>query len=383
MPDVHSKILGSSTASRRYHCPGSIDLEAVYPDSESEWAAEGTGLHSAMEWLLGEDLQAEDAAGMTFYGFPMVPERVELLAYCIDAFDETVGDNPFFLEKTLPFPGVEGSFGTGDVIWYEPNPDGRTWRRMGVMDWKFGAGVAVTTPGNMQAKFLLSSARAFYPQCTKDTELHAQFVQPRLDYNEAAVFEHSDLDAFEADIRHAIHVRRFQENNLKTGSHCRFCKAVSSCPAHIGKAREALAWGNIARDLPAAMAMLDDLETFISGVRAAAHNALTAGAEVQGWKLVNKRSSGRVWDMPEEEVNKRLYSRFGLLKGQRFNNTLISPAQAEKLVGKGKVDDMVRMKESSGTTLAREDDKREAVNRPARTLTAFSAAITKKDGKNG
>lgn len=382
MPDVHSDILGSSTASRRYHCPGSIDLEADFPNFETSWAAEGTACHSAMEWLLGEDLPAEDAAGMEFYGFPMVPERVDMLRYCVEAFDETVGDNPFYLEKTLPFPGIEGSFGTGDVIWFEENPDGKTWRRMGVMDWKFGGGVPVTTPGNMQAKFLLSSARAFYPQCTKDTELHAQFVQPRLDYKEPAVFTHAELDAFEADIRHAIHVRRYQDGNLKTGSWCRFCKAVSACPAHIGKAREALAWGKVGRDLPAALAMLDDLELFIAETRAAAHNALTAGAEVQGWKLVDKRSSGRVWDIPEEEVNKKLYSRFGLLKSQRFNNTLISPAQAEKLVGKGKVDDMVRMKESSGTTLAREDDKREAVNRPARTLSAFSAAITNKDGKN-
>lgn len=380
MPDVHSKILGSSTASRRYNCPGSIDLEAQFPNVESSYAAEGTGLHSAMEYLLGEDLAAEDAAGMVFYNIPMDVERVGLLRYCIEAFDETVGDNPFYLEKTLPFPGVEGSFGTGDVIWFEPNPDGHTWRRMGVMDWKFGGGVPVYTPGNMQAKFLLSSARAHYPQCTPETELHAQFVQPRLDYKEAAQFTHTELDAFEADIRHAINVRRYQDDNLKTGSWCRFCNAVAACPAHMAKAREALAWGNVSKDLPAALALLDDLETFISGVRAAAHNAMTAGAEVQGWKLVNKRSTGRVWDLPEDEVDRALYRKFGLLKGQRFNNTLISPAQAEKLVGKGKVDDMVRMKESSGTTLAREDDKREAVNRPARTLSAFSTAITQKDG---
>lgn len=374
----HSKVVGSSTAARRYHCPGSIDLEAEIPEPpESSYAAEGTALHSGMEWLLDNDLMPADMKGMTFYGYEITSEYVDLLSYCLRAFEDVVGVNDFDLETTFEFPGIEGAFGTGDVIWYDWGSEALD--RAGIMDWKFGGGVAVTTPGNMQAKFLLCGMRAKAEGITRDTKLFATFVQPRKDYAETVEFTHAELDAFEADLHHAVTHRRYAEDNLKTGSHCKFCKATVICPKKQALAQAAFQWGDLAKeDLPKALAMVEEVEAWAAEVRSAAHKALDAGAEIQGWKLVQKRGR-RVWDpeLTEKQIERRLYEK-GLLKPQRFNSTLITPPQAEKLLGVGTVRemDLVRNVDGKGTTLARENDERPAVQGTARNLSTLFRAIS-------
>jgi hypothetical protein len=371
---LHSKIVGSSTASRRLACPGSIDLEVQIPEPpESIYAAEGTGLHEAMEFILNHDLQPGDVAGRLFYGIEMTPERIELLQFCIDIFEAiATPDRAFEVEKTLPFPAVEGAFGTGDVLVFNDNRS-----RFDLLDWKFGAGVPVYTPGNSQMKFLLSAARAAYPdEITPSTRMFATIVQPRLDYAESAEFTHDELDSFETDLKHALNVRRFGENNLSVGDHCRFCKAAAVCPARMALARSAFAWDALTQErLPQALAMVDTVEEWVKDVRELAHRALTAGSEIQGWKLVQKRGS-REWNEQDPvKLEKLLYRKLGLLRDQRFNSKLISPAQAEKLVGKKAVEGLAQMTEGNGTTLAREGDKRPAVNVPGRSLNLLATAI--------
>jgi hypothetical protein len=152
---LHSNIVGSSTAKRRLACPGSIDLEAAAPvPPESPYAAEGTALHSAMEYLLTEDdATLDQATGMTFYHHVISPERAALLDFCLKAFNGVVTPGTEYdVEKTYPFPRIPGAFGTGDIAYFASD-------RVGVVDWKFGGGVFIPAEDNAQMKFLLCGMR--------------------------------------------------------------------------------------------------------------------------------------------------------------------------------------------------------------------------------
>jgi hypothetical protein len=93
-----------------------------------------------------------------------------------------------------------------------------------------------------------------------------------------------------------------------------------------------------------------------------AHDLLEQGQPVRGWKLVNGRQM-RSWENEDKAV--RYFAKVGLPAADRFVKKLISPAQAEKVLKAARLPaelpaHLVR-KESSGTTLAPESDKRPAV----------------------
>ncbi len=101
----------------------------------------------------------------------------------------------------------------------------------------------------------------------------------------------------------------------------------------------------------------DRLEEWIGRVREHAFNVLNQGGEVQGWKLVAKRST-RKW-ADEATVTKKAKKCFG---DKAFTTPeLLSPAQMEKQIKISKqfvADNTVST--SSGSTLVRADDPRPA-----------------------
>jgi hypothetical protein len=96
-------------------------------------------------------------------------------------------------------------------------------------------------------------------------------------------------------------------------------------------------------------------------VKDTAHRHLEEGGSIDGWKLVQKRAT-RKWT--DEEAADRFMQEAGVPPEQRSVNTVISPAEAEKVLKRlkaGEIPDSLVSKISSGTTLATADDKRPAV----------------------
>lgn len=111
------------------------------------------------------------------------------------------------------------------------------------------------------------------------------------------------------------------------------------------------------------MAMVSALETWCKEVKTAAHLALEQGAKVPGFKLVNKRAL-RVWS-DQEAVEDKVRKAKKLKMADAFTLKLLSPPQLEKVCKeKGipfKAYTEYITSHSSGTTLAPESDKRQAV----------------------
>jgi len=365
---AHSTVVGGSSAGRVLQCPGSVQLCSMYPNIESEFAAEGTAFHMALDMIFsGIAKEDRDVIGLTFNGYVITEEMFEegivpILEHW-DALDQELGGIDYFSERRVTFPGIENAFGTTDLI-------GTAKDRTVVYDFKLGRGVAVSAEDNPQMKYY--ALAAMHSEGTKhffapDKPVEVFIAQPRVGDGEPFsrwATSVKQLEAFGVELRHAVETALQPDAPLKMGPYCKFCSAKSGCPLYQNVARDGL---KIDRDqmvehleewLPQAD-LLIELGNFIKTL---AHDQMEKGAAIRGWKLVNKRLT-RSWKSDEAAI--KYFTKIGLPAADRHVKKIISPAQAEKALKAARLPDTLPdhlvEKVSSGTTLAPESDKRPAV----------------------
>lgn len=422
-PTAHSTLVGGSTAAMRLACPASYQLSAKLPATSkkgSSYADEGTALHGAMAYMIENDvLDAHEVEGMEFAGhdeedgsagvaYVMTKELIdEALAPALEFFDLQVTpyeDAIWLVEQRVEMPGIPGAFGTGDVIICIPSQ-----RTTILDDWKFGVGVPVKAMyvgkdeegefeyPNPQLMFYGRAAMHSLPHmfggtCWEDIpddwriELH--IAQPRartksddlaqatIERYTRAVTTKAELEEFrKALIRAVSEAKGAEKPKMQRGEHCRFapCKAV--CPLWLEPALD-LTKALVAREeragsalgdvwdygaaYSAILALAHIVEPMLKEAEKQAHAFMEAGGKVPGWKLVDKKSSGRAWTKPDNEVVDEL-RRLGLPDNAIFKTEVRSPPQVEKdllKINQNLPKGYFAPKPSSGTTLALEDDKR-------------------------
>jgi hypothetical protein len=269
-PDTHSAIVGGSSASRILGCPGSVDLLAKIPaavlNESSSYADEGTGLHEIMAYLV----ENPDVGENDIINDPKVAELWEtyqlddkrlwdavLPAYrsfnaYLDTLYETDDDEVRIrVESKVEMPGIEGAFGTCDVLIRAP-------KKTVVWDWKFGQGVPVLASykvkresevgyvpddeavfdefGNDQLMFYARAAMHSYPdyfvEDPNPRPVELVICQPRILDEELSTFETAtdDLESFRLDLIDAVEEAQSGKGQLKKGSYCRFAKCKTLCP---------------------------------------------------------------------------------------------------------------------------------------------------------
>lgn len=281
---AHSQVVGSSTAKRVLACPASIDLCEKAPAAPSSaYADEGSALHLAVEHILHHDLEGPEIIGMTFRDYEITEDLLyECVLPCVEAADDFIGDRPFLIEKRLPFPGIPGAFGTGDLMVFRD--DGTLY---GVADWKFGGGVQVTAKGNAQAKFLACGGRAAYGI---HEDVKVMFVQPRLGGRTDDTFTAADLDVFETELIHAVNSRR---DEIAMGDHCRFCSAKLICPAQHRMLADLEKRQLIAEELPDLLARAEHVAQLVKAAQDMAYDLVSSGTPVEGYKLIEGKELPR------------------------------------------------------------------------------------------
>lgn len=374
----HSTVVGGSTAARVRHCQGSVRLARSMPRSpESEFAAEGTALHEGIAGILDQDFKEDRSiVGVTFHKHVITEAMFEdaikpALAY-FDSLMKEFDEPEFAVEQRVAFEGIEGAFGTADVIMRAPD-------RSVVLDWKFGRGVPVSAEDNDQLKFY-AYAGLTTPDCKDlfeqddDWPVELFIVQPRVeDGNSRWLTSVKQLKAFARDLKHAVKKAEEPDAHFELGPWCRFCPAKPACPLLLDKVDEAMAANleELGEDVADWLQAAEQLDGWIRSVRELAHERLESGQAVPGWKLVAKRAS-RFWK--DEKAAQGVLRRLGLKSADMFEKTFLSPAAAEKALKKigAELDEKASTKlidkKSSGNTLAREDDKRPAIVLPAKVL---------------
>jgi len=364
---AHSAV-GGSSAKRILECPGSMLLCEKYPSKSSEFAEEGTAGHEAIDMILqGKTKDDRDVIGLTFNKIVITEEfyeeAIEPALTLFDALDKELGGIDFYNEQRVTFPGIDGAFGTVDIV-------GKARDRTVVIDWKLGAGVPVDAEANAQLLYYAYAAAHTSPTdkfFDRDRPIEMFIISPRSRNGEPMtrwMTSYLQLDAFAIDLKHAVDKALEPDAPFKLGPHCQFCSGKIGCSLYNTLATETLALTpdelaeQLAERLPYADAMID----LGKRLKDMAHALLEQGQPVRGWKLVNGRQS-RNW--ADEDKTLKYFAKVGLPAADRYVKKIVSPAQAEKaLKAAGLPDELPKAlvdSRPSGTTLAPESDKRPAV----------------------
>jgi hypothetical protein len=305
-PSLHSK-LPPSGAERWMTCPGSVVLSEGMPESESEYAAEGTRAHAFAErWLLMHFAQH----GLSpFIGGP----DEEMAGYVKVYTDEcirigSVEKAKIFLEKQVAVN--EDVYGTADFITWHPDT-----HTLYVRDLKYGAGVVVNVERNVQLR--IYALATLMTMKLPARIINIGIVQPRYDHPDGPIrsidFDVSDLLDLHADVADAVGrasmaeqakgSKDWNDNFLKPSEKgCRWCLASPKCPALKQKA-QALAKQVFGEVLPPAtkpaynplelartLDFLPIMEAWIKNTREFAYGEAEKGIEIPDYKLVEKQA---------------------------------------------------------------------------------------------
>lgn len=362
-------------------CPGSIRMSEGLPNTSSPYAIEGSAAHALAERALRRGLDPEvwldtEIAvrdGGEVHHVLVDEDMVDAVRVFVEFVRSQVDAGELMIEQRFdlsPLNPPGPMFGTSDAVVWDANE-----RRLHVIDFKYGRGVAVDAVENSQLRYYALGA---VTALRKRPELvTTTIVQPRAEHPAGIIrsdtFSFDDLVAFKEALFAAARATQDPDAPLVVGDHCRFCPALAICPAQaetmalvaqqefaltepepvVFPAPEHLSLEQIQLVLKHA----DNIEAWLGAVRRHVHDQLEAGVHIPGWKLVDKRATRRWVD---DSVVERLESEYEIDLHVRKP---MSPAQAEKaLKAIGvKLDPELVIKQSGGRKLAPDHDPRPAL----------------------
>ena len=359
---AHAK-LSPSGAHRWMRCPGSVVLEAEYPDTGSAYAAEGTCAHELAAAVLTDPefvIPVGETKTVDGYQIKVTQDMADhVMDYCKLVWERAEGKT-LLVEQRVPIghlTGEEGATGTSDVIIVDYDQEA-----IEVIDLKYGMGVKVYAEDNEQMQMYALGALHEHSLISDFSWATMVIHQPRLNHVAEWTISTHQLERFGEEVARAAAARvedahrgvyekpgpLWVEKHLVPGDkQCRFCKAKATCPAlreevtAISGPATAADFAAFVPDVPSAetgdnylsmaMSKVDMVEGWCKAVRAEVERRLLAGQTVDGWKLVEGRKGNRAW-ADEDAVEEMFKKSFRLRDDEMYVRKLISPTAAEKLL---------------------------------------------------
>ena len=352
--------LAPSSAERWTTCPASVQMEAGFPDRDSEYSKLGTAAHKLLEHLLRGTLDVSMVTpGIKVDEIELDQEDIDAVMKALTYVYENQGQGIIYPETKvdagITFNRTDCK-GTADVMITHPDC-------LEVIDYKHGSGVCVDVVNNKQAILYALGALSLFD--LEFPKVKITIIQPRIEHEDGEVahsveYTREDLNAWAVYFGQCATLTdeitpTFNPVNSKEV--CGWCKARATCPALAQKAlveAQALDWdsGEIEHETvvatmtrqpasltPAQIKTILDNEDLIRGWLNAVHEyareEIMAGREVEGYKLVNGRRS-KSYDCSDTELTELLL-RKKWKEGKKAINLdditdrkVKSPAQLEK-----------------------------------------------------
>jgi len=371
MTNIHADASPSS-ASIWLNCPASVTLARGKKRLPSPYTREGTAAHEAAERIIhGLPAPAEVTVdGETIQVDEEMLDHVEVYTKYVDALQRKA--DWFAAETQLELRDLpEPLFGTSDAMAHTLAD-----ATLEVVDLKYGKGVSVSVDNNPQLKIYGLGGLRQRPGVKR---VKLTVVQPRTagPAVQSVTLGAGELWLWQADTLEPALQRIADNDSTETpGPHCRWCVRAGECKALAAlaqvEARAAFAddpaklvAGLSNADLSQALDKAELVVAWVNLIRAEASQRADKGETIPHWKLVPKRAMRKGTDdndalaalniagVPLHEVVK-----------------IVSVAAAERAMKAHKKDMKPLLplitKESSGTTLVRDDDSRDGVDMSAK-----------------
>lgn len=368
----HSK-LGASSAHRWLTCPASVRMQEGEKDKAGFAANEGTAAHALAEEALRQGEHPSKFIGQTFEGFIVDNEMAHnvglYFGYVSEIFMNEEGED-LLIEQQLRYDKwVPKGFGTADAIVITSSGIAH------VIDLKYGKGVAVYADENPQGMLYALGVLQEYEWLHDIHEFVIHIVQPRIgNYSEWSITTDRLMDFGDYARQRAALVKTNDAPFGPSDKACQWCKAQSRCEALAKHNFEVIGsdFDNLDMlELSVPNKLSNDqlaqiipntglIKGWLDAIQEKVLDEALAGT-MPGYKAVAGRSIRR-WD--NVEVAEKFLRQTRKLKvDQAYTKKLISPTQAEKIIGKkdSKLQALI-VKPEGKPTLAPADDKRPAIN---------------------
>ena len=358
-----------SSASIWLKCPASVTLARGKKRLPSPYTREGTAAHEAAE-RIANGLPAPASVTVDGEDITISDEMIEHIDH-YTKYVETLRKSAdwFAVEKQVKLTYLpEPLFGTADALAYTLWPV----KALEVVDLKYGRGVAVGVENNPQLKIYGLGGLALKPDAL---EVKLTIVQPRTAGPpvQSVTLGVGELKIWEAEVLEPALQRIADDDSTETpGSHCRWCVRAGECKALASLAQiEARAAftidpakvvaGLTNADLSHALDKAELISAWINLVRAEASQRADHGQVIPNWKLVPKRAM-RKWT--DENDALAALNVAGVPLHEVVKVVSVAAAERAMKAHKKPFDALAPLvsKESSGTTLVRDDDPRDGVD---------------------
>lgn len=374
-------LLGASSSARWLVCTPSARLEAMFPDEQSPYAAEGTIAHDLAESILRHKLEGKKAPKLDDYSTEMIEAVNRYVDICEEKVNEArarSSDAEAMIEARLDFSRwVPEGFGTGDMVIVA---DGI----LEVIDLKYGKGVPVSAIENTQMRLYALGAYDANEFLYDVKSVRMTIVQPRLDSVSTDEMALEELLDWGEEIK-PIAQRAFNgEGNCTPCDYCNFCKARHTCRALSdtcltafykdgGKLNQLLTDSEVSDIL----AMKDLITKWIKGVYDFAYEKALAGEKQwPGFKLVEGTSRRTITD-PDAAAKTLLdngYKEEDIFKPRELEGI----TNLQKVLGKKGVSEYLEAyidKPEGKPTLVPDSDKRPAINTVETMMNEFDDEV--------
>lgn len=351
---LHSE-LGPSASERWLNCPGSVLPARKVTGHDSIFAAEGNAAHELSEWCRVQGVDASTFRGQVLkvgkFEFTVDQEMIDGVNEFVEYCDQWPGEALY--EATVHYTDwVDNGFGTLD--------DARLQDHVcRVTDLKYGKGVQVFANDNSQLKLYALGLYQDYRHLYLFDKFILTIHQPRLNHVDTFEISLAELLRWADEVVRPIAKLALQPGApIVAGDHCMFCPLRAVC-----KTREKYVLETVLNDfsdldsgerdmafmtndeIGLVLPRLANIKKWCGDIERYALAEIARGHSIRNpelgeYKLVEGRSN-RAWRLPEDETAEKIMDEFEIDPNYLWKETLISPAQAEKMIGRGKLDDLI------------------------------------------